>query len=552
MRARYIRAAAWIGFLLLLRCSLDPLAGGSDNPDFKVVGIVTHANGDPAGNTRVMLFPASYNTLADQRPADSSIDTTNEYGEYLIHAPRSGSYTILGVHLEQRTRLLVSGVTVGGTITTVSRASLKGTGALKVSLPQDVDSAEGYVFIPGTDLFTLLGGRKDYVILDSVPAGAVPALYYATKNQPGVRILKHNIALTPGDTLPVAFPEWRHSTSVYINTTASGAAINEDVTNFPAVVRLTKDNFPFNEAKDSGEDIRFAKTDGTPLKSSVSRWDAASGEAEIWVHVDTIFGNDSSHAIVMHWGNAAAGAGSTPAAVFDTARGFAGVWHLEEIPLPGTGSLLDQTGSGCHGTPWAGMNAGNSVTGIAGRAVDFDGVDDCIRVRRPVQDDFTISFWMKADGDSRQWQPVDRWWRGDGLVDGDLAGSIASDTSGDFGITYINNRLAFGGSNTDNTLVAEKAVNDRAWHYITVTRKKSTGAKAIYIDGNEAAAVSSGATFPYSEPDSLSFGKLYSGGNAFDGKLDEIHISGAVRTSAWIKLCYMNQKPQDALFEFIK
>jgi hypothetical protein len=36
----------------------------------------------------------------------------------------------------------------------------------------------------------------------------------------------------------------------------------------------------------------------------------------------------------------------------------------------------------------------------------------------------------------------------------------------------------------------------------------------------------------------------------FDGMIDEVRISNIARSGDWIKLCYMNQKENDALITF--
>jgi hypothetical protein len=37
---------------------------------------------------------------------------------------------------------------------------------------------------------------------------------------------------------------------------------------------------------------------------------------------------------------------------------------------------------------------------------------------------------------------------------------------------------------------------------------------------------------------------------AFDGKIDEVCVSSKPRSADWIKLCYMNQRPDDKLVFF--
>ena len=57
-------------------------------------------------------------------------------------------------------------------------------------------------------------------------------------------------------------------------------------------------------------------------------------------------------------------------------------------------------------------------------------------------------------------------------------------------------------------------------------------------------------TTPYTDDD-LTIGKKPNDStDFFDGKIDEVCISGVARDPAWIKLSYMNQKADDALVEF--
>ena len=122
--------------------------------------------------------------------------------------------------------------------------------------------------------------------------------------------------------------ERKHSGSIYIITTPEGANLPATglEKNFPLLVRLNEDFFDFSQAKSSGEDIRFS-TNGNPLAYQIESWDAAGGNAIVWVRIPIIRGNDQQ-AIRMHWGNANAPSGSDGERVFRTTEGFAGVWHL--------------------------------------------------------------------------------------------------------------------------------------------------------------------------------------------------------------------------------
>jgi len=122
---------------------------------------------------------------------------------------------------------------------------------------------------------------------------------------------------------------------------------------------------------------------------------------EIWVKVDTIFGNDSAHYICMYWGTSAVGSRAhhrlsnqcfgngfgglsdrvtNGAAVFDTANGFQGVWHLrkrETAPTEDASSIVSK------GPLWDDFGIG--VPGVIGAARAFDGKASYIAIGSSLQ-----------------------------------------------------------------------------------------------------------------------------------------------------------------------
>jgi hypothetical protein len=120
---------------------------------------------------------------------------------------------------------------------------------------------------------------------------------------------------------------------IFINTKSSGASINTFVVGFPLLVRLDTTYFTrsfFNAAAPNGADVRFKKSDGTPLPYQIERWDNVACVAEIWVKVDTVYPMIDSQYILMTWGTGPAIDNSNGGAVFDTAAGYVGVWHMND------------------------------------------------------------------------------------------------------------------------------------------------------------------------------------------------------------------------------
>ena len=383
----------------VFHCSMDDMAGGggSDVGNGRVVGKLITGYGYPAENTQVMLIPDNYNPGTDGPVSDSLIDTTNAAGEYGFSMLKENIYNIFAVQLDSRLRLFIGRIIVrGNTTVNVPVDTLQQPGAIKVMLPDSVDAANGYVYVPGTTITADLGGATGFIIVDSVPAGTMPAVNYSTTGGPVPVVLRYNIQVVSGDTVTLAYPAWKYSKRLYLNTTASGAAVSGNVLGFPVLVRLTNSNFVFNQAQIYGEDIRFAKSDNTPLSYEIERWDSANQKAEVWVKVDTVHGGNNAQYLEMYWGRSNVGSGSDAAAVFDTGSGFAGVWHMNEYPA-GVGSIRDRTQNAYHGTP-TGMNARARVEGVVGNCLDFDGTSDYITlpsISTVFTGGFTVCGWMK-------------------------------------------------------------------------------------------------------------------------------------------------------------
>lgn len=128
------------------------------------------------------------------------------------------------------------------------------------------------------------------------------------------------------------FPDCGNSTRIRINTGLDGAQVDEGVKNFPLLVRLRGDSFPFGEADGKGRDIRFVNVSGAQLPCQIERWDSAKGMAEIWVKVDTLSGNSRDQFMDMYWDGLCTTSQDRDSNVFTPSSGFLGVWHLGGKP----------------------------------------------------------------------------------------------------------------------------------------------------------------------------------------------------------------------------
>ena len=222
-----------------------------------------------------------------------------------------------------------------------------------------------YSFSSGTDSTRLTIASVDYprtAVVGTGLFGRQGSTDYATNDNTGYSWMTYH--LVNGTTLDIVravgtsstaeapyqlvtfgdgYESWTYSRQLSLNTTSTGANVSGNVLNFPMLVRLNGDNFNFTQAESNGEDIRFAKSDGSPLEFEIERWDASSNAAEVWVRVDTIYGNNNTQTLTMYWGKGGSLNCSDPEAVFDTTNGFAAVFHLEEDGNTTAGGYKDAT-----------------------------------------------------------------------------------------------------------------------------------------------------------------------------------------------------------------
>ncbi|MBN2036567.1 MAG: DUF2341 domain-containing protein [Chitinispirillaceae bacterium] len=550
---RILLPAAACAALCALHCA-DLSGGGSEAGNARVIGRVMNAQGSPAGNVMVRVIPSDYDPVKGTMLLDSVLDTTGTDGRYGFTVQKGLTYTIQAVHMTLRTRALVAGVAVGDTDITAPPCTLNAPGAIKVMLPDGADKTLGYIYLPGTSVLTFLNNAAGFVVLDSVPAGVIPSVSYSSTNGTAAATIRYDVPVPSGDTVTVWNPSWKYARELLLNTTQAGAGVAGTVAGFPVLVRLTSAHFSFPEAKADGADIRFTKPDNTFLSYEIERWDSSGNAAEVWVNVDTILGNNSSQYVVMYWGNPDAASGSNGAAVFNTANGFQGVWHLSEA---GNTTAFDATANGYNGTPHN-MTAASSVAGAIGNARAFNGSSQYITMSNtassnlnfPEDGSYSMSVWVYADTLDTLWRAI----AGKGHEQYYLQLKGLGNNRATWEFVEFHNQS--GWEYTEDSV--PPAPGSGTWLHLTGVRSGS--GQRLYINGTLTVNAPSLMAGSYSRvtSDNFTIGRYarsvtipyYQGLSYFNGRIDEVRVSSRVPGADWIKLCYMNQKADDALVEF--
>jgi hypothetical protein len=508
--------------LAALRCAPTQLAGGGS--DTEVCGRLVAQTGAPAQGAIACLVDTGYDPASDVALPSSRLDTTDAQGNFQFNGLQAGVYNIWAIDRAAATQVLIKDVAATAEKrTSIGDRTLTATAVIKLLLPDSLAELPGMLSVTGTLICVQISGNVNPVVLPAVPQGVLSSIRFR-KTPPGSKpiVLHVNVAVDSAGTValdPVS--GWKHEARLTLNTTPGGAAIPEALFDFPILVRLTSADIDFSQALGEGEDLRFASAEGRPLPFEIEYWDSGSAAAAVWVRVEKVSGNASSESVRMLWGNPAAKKASQPEAVFDTGRGFQGVWHLGDT---GPDEKKDATANRFNAIP-VGLTGASDITGIAGRALDLNGVSQCVIVqnsrgsRLDVQTDsfFTVSAWVYARA---------------------VQGAVLSKGEAQCGLT-VNQNVKWKFSGTLRGSESGGTLN--AWTYVTAVRE---GARQfLYVNDT--------LTDSTVSPDSGAVGALYDfviGRRAedesgwFNGMVDELRVESQSRPSAWVRLCFENQR----------
>lgn len=194
-------------------------------------------------------------------------------------------------------------------------------------------------------------------------------------------------------------------------------------------------------------------------------------------------------------------------AVSPLLSGLMGYWKLDES----SGNAADSTGSGFTGTS---SNITYNAGGIINRCYTFNGSTSKVVIGNVIKPttSISISVWTKDGGQPAEkfvightiWSGAWKGWRFT-RYDGNSAGVLLTDGAGSF------LDVAFGNNYSND-----------AWHHTVFTWDGTTA--YVYKDGVKNAGWAWSNTIGYTTTHNLTFGANESGGQVYDGEIDEIGI----------------------------
>ncbi len=330
------------------------------------------------------------------------------------------------------------------------------------------------------------------------------------------------------------YSHWNYYKNIYINTTSEGADVNEDVSDFPLLIRLTSNNFDFSEADSNGADIRFSQSDGmTPLSYEIERWDSGNKIAEIWVRTDVLGNNDQQY-ITMYWDNDVPSE-SDGATVFETSNSFVGVWHLNDAARLDDATSNDNTAT----------NSGTeNVSGISSNAVNFDGqdyIDISPLAFSSVDNKITVELWQYGNPTAQPqnnrlvWAMQTENYRTLNIIipwsDEDIVFDAGNYVSG--GNSYFQ-RI--------HKLASSPSQYEGQWNHWVFTKNANEARMRMYLNGELWHYVDTSKTYPINIDYIFRLGADHNDDLNYNGYLDEFRVSNNERSASWIKLSYETQK----------
>ena len=535
---------------LFFACSIGDIAGskGGSETTNGVYACVLNPDGKPAAGSAVRLRKSDYvsqPSMLAKKTIDRKELITDSTGSFLITGIDPGEYYIEVNDTATRSGAVLFSFTIGNNKDTLDLGSdsLRPYAVLRGQI--DTDSTESnrfFVQVKGLERLAEVDTNGSFIIND-LPEGFLDVVISGGSTSGTEKELK-NVKTASDDTVTVRISGssvyWEY---IYLNT-ASASLSGSAITGFPVLIRLKSSSFNFEEADPEGDDILFTKADGTALPFEIEQWDNLTEDAVIWVKLDTISDNSTDYFIVMKWGGTEENR-SNGAAVFDTANGFAGVWHLNENPSSGTGSLKNRTGNRYHGTAGLSMTSNNSVEAVIGRGLWFNGITDTVNAGvLNLEENYTLSCWIKAE--KSPWSN----WR---LIIKETSYTLWYDTVfNGFRSEHFVDTFTWHGIYQDCDNSNPYPVTLDTWTYLASTYDGNR--IHLYINGEIVDSTRNISMNPHSNTDNplLFGGRLYKGeiSEFFKGVMDEVRIENKARSAEWIRLCYLSQQPGSKIVRF--
>jgi hypothetical protein len=345
---------------------------------------------------------------------------------------------------------------------------------------------------------------------------------------------------------------WQYRKALTINHTKVNTATGTTtpLSNFPVLYSVASNTIAdlkftgFSGGKvasSTGADILFTDSNGTSLLNyEIDNYASSTGELEAWIKIPSL-PSTADYTIYMYYGNASAPANTTSNRQNTWSNGYAGVWHLGNVPTTANDSTANANNGTNHGA--------TATTTIIDGGAAFSGSPNYIGVATSTSlavTTGTISAWINlavSPTSTAVWNGV--------------VASAPWNVTGWNGY-WLGIRGSSGGAKIFTVLGASSSYIDDTqgsvsmatgtWYSLVFTWDGSYMRQ--YVNGAAAGTPVSQTIVPVTNVNQTNFGKDGGGDNSFYlvGSIDEPRISSIARSADWIATEYNNQSSPSTFF----
>jgi hypothetical protein len=297
------------------------------------------------------------------------------------------------------------------------------------------------------------------------------------------------------------------------------SAQSTNLVDFPVLAVLDSSRIDYAKTQDSGEDIRFTDSDGTPLDYEIEQWDE-NGSCYVWVSVPQIDASSDTDYIWMYYSNAGATDDQDPANVWGS--DYQLVWHCQEAA---GATIADSTAKGNDGTKKAATEPSPVASGKIGGAQEYDGSDDGVMVNglQPLAIAITMEAWIRPVSFTPDWATIAQF-----KDDKPFFGLCESTTEAGKPVLNIWRK--------DKELKGSAAVPFGEWSYVATTHAGTTA--CMYLNG----VLDRSGSVPRGDKGEDFYVGIWEAwkDSPFDGIIDEVRVSTVLRSADWIAAQYLS------------
>jgi len=316
-------------------------------------------------------------------------------------------------------------------------------------------------------------------------------------------------------------PGWNYRETVVVNHTQ----VNATLLSFPVLIDVVDANL-VNKTQASGNDIVFVGSDNGTFNHEIEFYDGTVGHLVAWVRVPQLSSTQDT-TFYMYYGNPSAQNQQNPNGVWDA--NFTMVQHLDETGV----SRFDSTTNKNNGTAYGVSKGLGKIDG----ADVFNGVNSYLRVADAPSLDpsstIMVELWMNLSSTNDYINLISK-----GSYDQfylRLGSGYGSNSSGN---AYWSVKFSDG-----NVSVIEGNVGWawNMWHYVVATLDTNAQVMRIYVDG----VLKLSGTFASGKSIAATSNPILisnPSSRQIKGIIEEIRVSNAARSNAYIQTSYMNQK----------